>query len=232
MQENSKKRSIGTKGKITGSGNIDDDHIKNVVEVESEDSPDDHDAQVKRIKVNDKSVAERSNSDDTKVDVKPIMSGLPSDFFNNDSSKSVEVPPSDTTEKPSKDSSTLPADFFDNSSKTSSSKQEKSADEIEEEWVLFQKLISKETQVSNQIAYEDEEELQRDRDEMLEREQEMCFKRSERLKEVAKKVRENREQKMIDIVKKDIDESDDDNDEDVGDDFENEWMDWRAQRIL
>ncbi|CAG8538734.1 15807_t:CDS:2 [Cetraspora pellucida] len=56
-----------------------------------------------------------------------------------------------------------------------SSQQEKTTDEIEG------------------IAYEDEEELQRDRDEMLGREQEMCIKRSERLKEVAKKVRENQD---------------------------------------
>ncbi|CAG8527324.1 15766_t:CDS:1 [Racocetra persica] len=206
MQENVKKRSIGTKGNITSS-NIDSADVENVVGHEYS-SDDQEDTQIKRIKFDIKSV-ERSNDDETSGD-----------------------PPPSIDDKQSKDNNTLPDDFFDNSSKTVSSQQEKATNEIEEEWILFQKLISKETQVSNQIAYEDEEELQRDRDEMLEREQKMCIKRSERLKEVAKKVRKNREQKMVDIVKKDIDESDDDSDEDIDDGFENEWMDWRAQRIL
>ncbi|CAG8693241.1 7468_t:CDS:2 [Dentiscutata erythropus] len=190
MQENAKKRSIGTKGKITSSSNIDDNNIKNVVEYE--DLSDDQDTQVKRIKVNDKSVP----SSDTTEKLSKDNNTLPADFFDNSSKTSSSQQEKTTNEKLSKDNSTLPADFFENSSKISSSQQEKTTNEIEEEWILFQKLISKETQVSNQIAYEDEEELQRDRDEMLDREQEMCFKRSERLKEVAKKVRENREHKM------------------------------------
>ncbi|CAJ0912335.1 22191_t:CDS:2 [Entrophospora sp. SA101] len=48
--------------------------------------------------------------------------------------------------------------------------QEKSSNQVDEqEWVKFQKLISKETQLSHQIADADEEELQKDRDEMQER---------------------------------------------------------------
>ncbi|CAJ0766749.1 18863_t:CDS:1, partial [Entrophospora sp. SA101] len=47
--------------------------------------------------------------------------------------------------------------------------QEKSSNQVDEqEWVKFQKLISKETQLSHQIADADEEELQKDRDEMQE----------------------------------------------------------------
>ncbi|CAH1761856.1 17623_t:CDS:2 [Entrophospora sp. SA101] len=48
--------------------------------------------------------------------------------------------------------------------------KEKSSNQVDEqEWVKFQKLISKETQLSHQIADADEEELQKDRDEMQER---------------------------------------------------------------
>ncbi|CAJ0911582.1 22659_t:CDS:2 [Entrophospora sp. SA101] len=105
----------------------------------------------------------------------------------------------------------LPTDFFDdptmnnnnnnnsigssNSLKGSiSTTQEKSSNQVDEqEWVKFQKLISKETQLSDQIANADDEELQKDRDEMQEREQEGFIKRLERLKEFANNVRKSRE---------------------------------------
>ncbi|CAJ0913534.1 7642_t:CDS:2 [Entrophospora sp. SA101] len=109
----------------------------------------------------------------------------------------------------------LPTDFFDdptmnnnnnnnsigssNSLKGSiSTTQEKSSNQVDEqEWVKFQKLISKETQLSDQIANADDEELQKDRDEMQEREQEGFIKRLERLKEFANNVRKSRESKMM-----------------------------------
>ncbi|CAG8568350.1 1968_t:CDS:2 [Diversispora eburnea] len=128
----------------------------------------------------------------------------------------------------------LPADFFDDSSKNPViTTQEETIREIdEEEWMRFQKLISKETEVSNQIAFADEEELQRDRDEMLEREQEMCFMRSERLKEAVNRVKESKENNMVldESVKEELSESDED--EDISEDYEDGWMDWRAQRII
>ncbi|CAJ0885062.1 9156_t:CDS:1, partial [Entrophospora sp. SA101] len=75
-----------------------------------------------------------------------------------------------------------------------STTQEKSSNQVDEqEWVKFQKLISKETQLSDQIANADDEELQKDRDEMQEREQEGFIKRLERLKEFANNVRKSRE---------------------------------------
>ncbi|CAG8440049.1 13067_t:CDS:2 [Ambispora leptoticha] len=81
------------------------------------------------------------------------------------------------------ESSVLPDDFFDNpkkslgssSSSLGNNEKNQSAEIDEEEWQLFQRLISKETQVSNKIADADEEELQRDRDEMQEREQEIHY---------------------------------------------------------
>nr|CAG8434137.1 9138_t:CDS:2 [Entrophospora candida] len=111
----------------------------------------------------------------------------------------------------------LPTDFFDdptmnnnnnnssigssNSLKGSiSTTQEKSSNQVDEqEWVKFQKLISKETQLSDQIANADDEELQKDRDEMQEREQEGFIKRLERLKEFANNVRKSREKIEIEI---------------------------------
>src|SRR6266540_1683653 len=89
--------------------------------------------------------------------------------------------------------SALPVDFFDDSSLNSSTKVSTTAEIDEQEWIKFQKEISKETQVSNQIANADDEELQRDRDEMQEREQEFCLARLERLKNVAKRVKEIRD---------------------------------------
>ena len=119
-------------------------------------------------------------------------------------------------------------------------RKEKLTDQVDDqEWTEFQKLISKEIQISHQIADADEEELQKDRDEMQEREQEGFLKRLERLKEFASKVRESRESKMvittksknknIDDDKDKDDESEEDEDEDKDEMYENEW---RAQKVL
>ncbi|CAG8507729.1 3156_t:CDS:2, partial [Paraglomus occultum] len=97
------------------------------------------------------------------------------------------------TSQLSKDTdNSLPADFFD------ASKNDPAPATVDEsEWQLFQKLITKETEVSNEIADADEEELQRDRDEMQEREHDMCLSRLEKLKQAAKMVKEKREGQMV-----------------------------------
>jgi len=98
---------------------------------------------------------------------------LPSDFFDDTSTTAQAVSEmsitSESTSQPSKDAdNSLPADFFD------ASKNDPAPTTVDEsEWQLFQKLITKETEVSNEIADADEEELQRDRDEMQEREHDM-----------------------------------------------------------
>ncbi|CAG8469472.1 16383_t:CDS:1 [Acaulospora colombiana] len=230
--ENDKKRSIETES-------------SDLIDYDSE-GKDEEDEQaipkVKRVKF-DVDGAEPEVSAD---------SSLPRDFFD-ESDSPVEVREQipdqsdmDIDKTQAKDlvetaDQVLPADFFDNPSKASLHKpirnaiQQETTDEIDEkEWIQFQKLISKETQVSDQIAFVEEEELQRDRDEMLEREQEMCFQRSERLKAAAQRVKENKERRMLDVIEKKSTEgqySEDDDEQDDGD-FENGWMDWRAQRII
>ncbi|CAG8434101.1 4727_t:CDS:2 [Ambispora gerdemannii] len=139
------------------------------------------------------------------------------------------------------ESSVLPDDFFDNPKKSLGSssslgnvEKNQSAEVDEEEWQLFQRLISKETQVSNKIADADDEELQRDRDEMQEREQEMCIKRLEKLKESANRVKQKQSEKMM-IASTSTslkEEASEDGDEMEEEDDENEWMDWRSQKIL
>ncbi|CAG8822723.1 13020_t:CDS:1, partial [Racocetra fulgida] len=104
MQENVKKRSIGTKGNITSS-NVDNANVANVVEYEGS-SDDQEDTQIKRIKFDIQSV---ERSAETSGD-----------------------PPPSIDDKQSKDNNTLPDDFFDNSSKTVSNQQEKTDNEIEE----------------------------------------------------------------------------------------------------
>ncbi|KAG9295750.1 hypothetical protein G9A89_008978 [Geosiphon pyriformis] len=128
----------------------------------------------------------------------------------------------------------LPDDFFDDPKASSSKnhlKEPESTEVNEEEWQLFQKLISKETQVSNKIADADEEALQKDRDEMQEREQEMCIKRLERLKEFSKRVKDKQLENMV-IVKEEIQEESNGSEMDEEHQDDDEWMDWRAQKLL
>ncbi|CAB4411012.1 unnamed protein product [Rhizophagus irregularis] len=178
---------------------------------------------------------------DKEEDESAMTSKLPSDFFD-DTAPTVNQQIDTSTQKieiVQEESSALPADFFDNPSLNSTSVKVSATKEIDEqEWINFQKEISKETQVSNQISNADDEQLQRDRDEMQEREQEFCLARLEKLKNVAKRVKENRGKNMMvdtnSVNAKDFDEGniDDTSDEDIDDDFMDGWMDWRAQKIL
>ncbi|CAG8638825.1 4806_t:CDS:2 [Rhizophagus irregularis] len=178
---------------------------------------------------------------DKEEDESAMTSKLPSDFFD-DTAPTVNQQIDTSTQKieiVQEETSSLPADFFDNPSLNSTSVKVSATTEIDEqEWINFQKEISKETQVSNQISNADDEQLQRDRDEMQEREQEFCLARLEKLKNVAKRVKENRGKNMMvdtnSVNAKDFGEGniDDTSDEDIDDDFMDGWMDWRAQKIL
>lgn len=177
---------------------------------------------------------------DEEEDESAMTSKLPSDFFDDTAPTMNQQIDTSTQEVEivQEESSALPADFFDNSSLNSTSVKVSATAEIDEqEWINFQKEISKETQVSNQISNADDEQLQRDRDEMQEREQEFCLARLEKLRNVANRVKENRGKHMMvdtnSVKAKDFDEEniDDTSDEDI-DDFMDGWMDWRAQKIL
>jgi hypothetical protein len=245
-----------------------DNSIKNLIGYEDEEEEENdseeerkekglEQARVKRVKYSDDSLTTEQSipqtstlpSDffDSEISVdegegeSTITSKLPSDFFDDTASTMNQQIDTSTQEIEivKEEESTLPADFFDNPSSNSSSVKVSAAAEIDEqEWINFQKEISKETQVSNQISNADDEQLQRDRDEMQEREQEFCLARLEKLKNVAKRVKENRSKHMMvdaNCVKaQDSDERniDDTSDEDIDDDFVNGWMDWRAQKIL
>ncbi|GBC02088.1 hypothetical protein RclHR1_04440018 [Rhizophagus clarus] len=177
---------------------------------------------------------------DEEEDASTMMSKLPSDFFDDDAAPKMNQQIDTSTQEIEivQEESALPADFFDNPSLNSSVKVSTATEIDEQEWINFQKEISKETQVSNQISNADDEQLQRDRDEMQEREQEFCLARLEKLKNVAKRVKENRDKHMMfdtnSVKTKESDKGniDDTSDEDIDDDFVDGWMDWRAQKIL
>ncbi|RIA97321.1 hypothetical protein C1645_801851 [Glomus cerebriforme] len=132
-------------------------------------------------------------------DTSTMTSKLPSDFFDDDTASTMNQQIDNSTQETEivQEKSVLPADFFDSSSLNNSSVKVSTTTEIDEqEWINFQKEISKETRVSNQISNADDEQLQRDRDEMQEREQELCLARLEKLKNVANRVKESREKHM------------------------------------
>ncbi|RHZ75243.1 hypothetical protein Glove_216g86 [Diversispora epigaea] len=254
-KKNNKKRSIGSESDKISSGKVTSDmDLKGLIsygsESEVENNNDQTITRIKRVKVDIDTDEHLSNNETV----------LPKDFFDS-TDKNIKINKEDDNDTDMqemninndseniKDSENvkdsvesldnpLPADFFDDSSKNPvTNTQEETVHEIdEEEWTRFQKLISKETAVSNQIAFADEEELQRDRDEMLEREQEMCFMRSERLKEAVNRVKSSKENNMVldESVKEELSESDDDDDDDddISENYEDGWMDWRAQRII
>ncbi|XP_030828902.1 zinc finger protein 830 [Strongylocentrotus purpuratus] len=158
-----------------------------------------------------------------------IASGLPADFFDSGaSSNNVAGEPSGTDGKEDQDQANkpmaevLPEGFFDDPVKDAKVRKVEVRNTMEEEWEKFQKEMQTQQQVSENLAEEDDEAAQTERNIDEIDEQIQCFAKVETLwdkKDELKSKAEDREKKQDE---NELDESGDEADFD-------EFLNWRSK---